>query len=155
MHPGMYAWWKSRQECRGGGARAGWGHGDGDPYFAAPHSHDEGGGFGVRRPLRFLAYKLELTQEQVGELARVLAELKTERAQNSVDERRSTGALADALAGDTFDTARAREALDSRVKAAERLRDTVLAALGRIHALLTPEQRAKLAYLMRTGALSV
>jgi Spy/CpxP family protein refolding chaperone len=109
----------------------------------------------VRRPLRFLAFKLELTQEQVGELARILAELKTERAQNSVDERRSTGALADALAGDTFDTARAREALDSRVKAAERLRDTVLAALGRIHALLTPEQRAKLAYLMRTGALSV
>src|SRR5947209_20584347 len=35
-----------------------------------------GGPFGVRRPLRFLAYKLGLDEKQVAELARVLDELK-------------------------------------------------------------------------------
>ena len=38
-----------------------------------------GAGFGVRRPLRFLAYKLQLNEAQVEELARVLNDLKTER----------------------------------------------------------------------------
>jgi hypothetical protein len=37
--------------------------------------------------VRFLAYKLELDERQVGELARILDELKTERAQAEVDRR--------------------------------------------------------------------
>src|SRR5262245_8462388 len=45
-----------------------------------------GGGFGVRRPLRFLAHKLELDEQQVVQLARILDELKTERAQAAVDD---------------------------------------------------------------------
>src|SRR6476620_10523637 len=49
----------------------------------------EEGGFGVRRPLRFLAYKLGLDEKQVAELARVLDDLKTERAQVAVDDRRT------------------------------------------------------------------
>ena len=68
---------------------------------------------------------------------------------------RATGAAHVLLAGDTFDTARAQAAADRRVKSAERLRDAVSAALREIHAILTPEQRGKLAYLIRTGALSV
>src|SRR5262249_54332211 len=36
------------------------------------------GGFGVKRPLRFLAYKLDLTEHQITELAAILDELKTE-----------------------------------------------------------------------------
>ena len=69
-----------------------------------------GGAFGVRRPLRFLAYKLELDERQVAELARILDELKTERAQAEVDRRRSLSAFADAVAGDTFDDAQAKQA---------------------------------------------
>jgi hypothetical protein len=53
-----------------------------------------GGAFGVRRPLRFLAYKLELNDAQVSELARILDELKTERAQAAVDHRRALSAFA-------------------------------------------------------------
>ena len=49
--------------------------------FMAPWGGDEGfgagGGFGVRRPLRFLAHKLELDEKQVVQLARILDELKT------------------------------------------------------------------------------
>jgi len=109
----------------------------------------------VRRPLRFLAHKLELSEEQVAELAKVLNDLKTERAQAAVDDRRATSAFADALTGETFDQAKVSGAADARVKVAERLRDAVTAALGKIHAILDSQQRAKLAYLIRTGALSI
>ena len=118
----------------------------GGPGFA-------GGPFGVRRPLRFLAWKLQLDEAQVELLATILNELKTERAQASVDDRRSLTAFADAVAGETFDEARVGEAVTQRVKSTERLQDTIGKALGRIHALLNPEQRARLAYLIRTGAL--
>jgi Spy/CpxP family protein refolding chaperone len=120
------------------------------------HAHDEfEGGFGVRRPLRFLAHRLELTDAQVATLARILDELKTERAQAAVDGRRALGELADAVAGEAFDATKAQTAGDRRVKAAERVRDAVLTALREIHATLTPEQRGRLAYLIRTGALVV
>jgi Spy/CpxP family protein refolding chaperone len=105
--------------------------------------------------LRYLAYKLELDERQVAELARVLDELKTERAQGEVDRRRSLTALADAVAGEAFDEARAKEAGALRVATAERLRDAVVKALGRIHALLDADQRQRLSYLIRTGALQV
>src|SRR5688572_3353221 len=112
-------------------------------------------GFGVRRPLRFLAYKLELDGKQVEQLARILDALKTERAQVSVDDRRTVSDLADAVAGDAFDAARAAAGADRRVESARRLRDAVVNALQQIHAMLNPEQRAKLAYLMRSGVLLV
>jgi Spy/CpxP family protein refolding chaperone len=116
-------------------------------------SDDFEGGFGVRRPLRFLAHRLDLTDTQVAALARVLDELKTERAQAAVDGRRALAELADAVGADTFDAAKAQTAGDRRVKSAERLRDAVLTALREIHALLNPEQRGRLAYLIRAGAL--
>jgi Spy/CpxP family protein refolding chaperone len=113
------------------------------------------GGFGVRRPLRVLAYKLDLDEKQVAELARLLDEVKTERAQVEVDDRRTLAEFADALSGEAFDTAKAVSAGDRRVASAARLRDTVLRFLQQIHAILNPEQRARLAYLIRTGALVV
>jgi len=64
------------------------------------------GGFGVRRPLRFLAHKLDLDDRQAAELARTPDELKTERAQAEVDRRRTVSAFADARAGDAFETPR-------------------------------------------------
>jgi Spy/CpxP family protein refolding chaperone len=114
-----------------------------------------GGDFGVRRPLRYLAHKLELDEEQTADLATILDDLKTERAQAEVDARRSMAAFADAVASDTFDAARAGEGGTTRVRSAERLREAVLGALGRIHALLRPEQRRRLAYLIRSGTLRI
>jgi Spy/CpxP family protein refolding chaperone len=112
-----------------------------------------GGGFGVRRPLRFLAHQLDLDDRQVAELARVLDDLKTERAQAEVDRRRTVAAFADALGGEAFDTAKAGEGGELRVQSAQRLRDAVLKALQQMHAILNPEQRQRLAYLIRTGTL--
>lgn len=88
-------------------------------------------------------------------LAGILDELKTERAQAAVDHRRTTSSFADAVSGDAFDETKAKAAADERVKSTERVQSAVARALARIHALLKPDQRAKLAYLLRTGALSM
>ena len=173
MHPGMMYWWKARHaggngcgssagcgpgEGGGRGGHGGWRHGGGEERHAG-HGGDGddfgGGAFGVRRPLRFLAYKLELDDRQVAELARILDELKTERAQAEVDRRRTMSAFADAVAGESFDDAKAKDGADLRVSSAQRLRDAVTKALGRIHALLDKEQREQLAYLIRTGTLQL
>ncbi len=167
MHPGVFGFWRSRHARAHGCEDAGCGP-HGGPFgwqgaHAAPYggggggAGDDfgGGGFGVRRPLRFLAHKLDLDEPQVTELAAILSELKTERAQASVDLRRTTSALADAVAAEAFDEAKVKAAAEERVKSDERVQAAVARALGRIHALLRPEQRAKLAYLLRTGALSI
>jgi Spy/CpxP family protein refolding chaperone len=157
----MMYWWKNRHQGGEGHAWAGCGGhaGSDDPREWAgtrwAGEHHGGGEFGVRRPLRFLAYKLELDEKQVGELARILQELKTERAQAEVDGRRTVAAFADAVAGEAFDKAKADEAGAIRVKSAERLRDAVSKALGQIHSLLNAEQRSTLAYLIRTGVVSL
>jgi Spy/CpxP family protein refolding chaperone len=114
-----------------------------------------GGTFGVRRPLRFLAYKLDLDERQTEQLAAVLDELKTERAQAAVDHRRMTAALADLFGGGAFDAAKAAEAAKARVAAAERLALVQAKALARVHALLDEEQRKTFAYLLRTGVLAI
>ena len=109
----------------------------------------------VRRPLRFLTYKLELQDNQVAELAKILDEIKTERAQVAVDHRRALSAFADAVEGGDYDEARAAAGAQIRVQSAERLKGAVLNALGRLHKMLDPQQRSRLAYLIRTGTLSI
>jgi Spy/CpxP family protein refolding chaperone len=146
----MGGWWHAHR--RGCGEGSAGGHGRGFGMHGGGHG-DDGGAFGVRRPLRYLAYRLELDEKQTAELARILDELKTERAQVTVDERRAVSAFADALSGDVLDPAKLGEAAASRVRSAERLRDAVVTALGRIHALLGAEQRKQLAFLIRTGAV--
>ena len=163
MYPGSMHWWAARRRAAECGTSAGCGRGGhrgeerGHHRWASPpDSGDLGAGaFGVRRPLRFLAYKLDLRDEQVAQLARILSEVKTERAQAEVDGRRTLGAFADAVAGSSFDGQRAGEGAALRVRSAERLRDVVVKALGQIHALLDPEQRDRLAYLIRTGTLVI
>jgi len=160
MHPGMMWWWKRarRHGCGEGGeahAEGGWQAGPWGHHGGGGDDFGGGGAFGVRRPLRFLAYKLNLSEEQVSQLAKILDELKTERAQAAVDDRRTVAAFADALGLEKFDEARSKEGGDLRVKSAERLRDAVVKSLGKIHAVLDSGQRAQLAYLIRTGVLSI
>jgi len=97
--------------------------------FPGEEGFGAGGGFGVRRPLRFLAHKLELDEKQVVSLARIL------------DEQ--------------FDGAKAAAAGERRVESGKRLRATLVRSLEQIHALLNAEQRARLAHLIRTGVLAV
>ena len=147
MHPAMVSWWRARHGSEVAvGLRAGRGsvpalgradgrglrHGGRAAVGRGGDGEGFGGGaFGVRRPLRFLAYKLELDERQVGRAGPILDELKTERAQAEVDRRRSLSAFADAVAGETFDEARAKQAAGQRVTTAERLRDAVTAGARR------------------------
>jgi Spy/CpxP family protein refolding chaperone len=72
-----------------------------------------------------------------------------------VDRRRTVAAFADALSSDVFDAAKAAEGGELRVQSEVRLRDAVLKALQQIHAVLNADQRTRLAYLIRTGALLI
>lgn len=160
MYPRMSYWWDyGRRPSVGRWAGCGTFTGAYDWSWAYSSGGRPGdycrAAFGVRRPLRLLAYKLGLNAEQVKELARILNELKTERAQAEVDDRRSFAGLADALAKATFEMEKAREGVALRVRSAERLQDAVVKALGQLHALLDSEQRAKLAYLIRMGIIAL
>ncbi len=163
MHPAFLHWWKSQRHS-GHGCHDFAAHASCGPtgrveddrvggFFAA--SDGDAGSFGVRRPLRFMAHKLDLDPEQVETLAGILDDLKTERAQAAVDDRRTLSAFAETLSADGFDEARAQTAAELRVKSAERLRDAVVTALRRTHGMLTPEQRKRLATLLRTGTLVI
>lgn len=157
MHPGFYYWWKRSEDgrndekwvsaCgRGGYRRRGRSRKHGG-YHAAD--------FGVRRPLRYMAHRLDLDDDQIDTLAAILNVLKTERAQARLDEQRSITAIADAVAGNDFDKDGAAEALSLRVKSAERLKEEVLKTLEKTHAMLDDEQRRRLAYLLRSGQLTI
>lgn len=102
-----------------------------------------------------MAYKLDLDEPQIEKLAVILNTLKTERAQAALDERRSVNVFAEALEAESFDEAKASSAGADRVQTAERLRKAVESALRDVHAMLDPEQRKRLAYLMRTGSLTI
>lgn len=165
MYPGFIPHWR-RQRCGESRVGTGWGSSDaragygGWAYGAAPEDADAGfgfggGAFGVRRPLRYLAYKLQLEEAQVAELARILDEIKTERAQAAVDHRRAISSFADAIEGEVFDEGKANAGASLRLESADRLRGAVVRALGRLHKLLDPQQRTRLAYLIRTGTLSI
>jgi len=109
MHPGMM-WWLRQARAHGRGSCGSRPGGEGGPEgfayeFGFGRGGDfggAGGAFGVRRPLRFLAFKLNLSEDQVSELAKILDELKTERAQAAVDDRRVTAAFADSVGLDQF-----------------------------------------------------
>ena len=167
MHPGFFQWWRSRHVSASCGTANACSTNCGDSPGTWEERRDAaagegegpfsggGGPFGVRRPLRFMAHKLGLREDQVATLAGLLDELKTERAQADVDYRRSVGAFAESLSGVTFDAKRAAEAADARVKATDRVQKAVLKTLEKTHALLDDEQRKRLGYLLRTGVLTI
>jgi hypothetical protein len=168
MHPGFHGWWRARHQGHDAFMHASCGHGGRHHHrgrhhddhahpcgaWAAP-SFDEGGLLGVRRPLRYLAYKLELSEPQVAAFAAILDELKTERAQAAVDQRRRISALAEAVEGEAFDVERVQSASEEQQRSDARVRQAVAQALAKMHAALEDDQRKRLAYLLRTGALSM
>src|SRR5436853_5790589 len=156
MHPGMMHWWRSRHAAREYAVHAGCGSMAHGAYWAAPPDHGDlgAGAFGVRRPLRYLAYKLGLDEQQVAELARILNELKTERAQAEVDGRRAVTALADAIAGEVFDHQKGTECTTPPVRCRMPFPNVPSQLLSLIVVLPTPLPRIPLASLSRSRTLS-
>ncbi len=124
------------------------GRGREDPVFGAS-------GFGVRRPLRFLARRLDLSDEQLEDAARILERLEIERAQAAVDLRRTAADLADALDGNEFSTESAGGASQTRVDTARRVQEALTTALRELHEVLASDQRSQLATLIRRGELRI
>ena len=114
-----------------------------------------GAGLGVRRPLRFLSWKLDLSPEQTSSLARILERLKLERAQAALDARRAAADLADALESGELARAKLESAGALRAEAARRIEAAVAKAIEELHALLDAEQRTQLAEMVRTGAIRI
>jgi hypothetical protein len=129
-----------------------------ESVFSRGHFREEevfgAGGLGVRRPLRWLAWRLDLDSEQVAAAAKILERLKLERAQAAVDLRRAASDLADAVESGEFARARVESAGSVRLGAAQRVQQAVARALEELHALLDSEQREKLAALIRGRELA-
>jgi len=127
------------------------------PRFGWHQAEDDlmGSHFGVRRPLRFLAWKLDLDQKQIEQIAKILDQLKTDRAQAAVDDRRTLTDFAEAFASEQFGESQAKAGVERRKQSAEQLGQSVYKALSAIHGVLNAEQRERFAYLVRTGALSL
>jgi hypothetical protein len=172
MHPG-YMWYRKQRQGRGqayGGTcgptyasawcEAGTGasdtewtfhsssRGSGDPVFGSS-------GFGVRRPIRFLSERLDLSEQQVSELARIIERIRIERAQAAVDLRRAADEFADVLESGDFTTEAAESAGQRRIAAAKNVQDVVSSSLRLLHEMLDEEQRDELASLIRTGAIKL
>ncbi len=111
--------------------------------------------FGVRRPLRFLTHRLDLDESQVRRLASVLNQLKTEREQAALDEKRSVAKLAELLTEGTPTLDDCKSQLSSRVATTEHLVDETAKAVVAISHLLDEDQRAELIDLLLTGEFTL
>ncbi len=168
MHPGYLWYWKQLQQ-RGGSCgptyASAWcetgTRGSGTEWTFHSSSRASGdsifgsGGFGIRRPLRFLSERLDLTEKQVSRLARIFERIRIERDQAAVDLRRAAGQFADALEGSDFLPDAAAAAGQRRVDAAKSVQEVVSRSLQDLHALLDEDQRDELASLIRTGAIKL
>ncbi len=168
MHPGFLWYWTQRQRyggtcvptyssawCETGTHASGpeWtfrasSRRSSDPIFGS-------GAFGIRRPVRFLAERLDLTEKQLSQLARIVERIRIEREQAAVDLRRAAAQFADALEGSDFTLDAAKAAGQQRIDAAKSVQEVVSRSLQELHELLDEDQRDELASLIRTGAIKL
>ena len=113
------------------------------------------GGFGVRRPLRYLSYQLDLDESQRRRVAIVLDRVKTEREQATLDEKKMIAELADLVVDPEVSTDSLEGALAARVQSTRQVQTHIANALKEIISALDPDQREELAYLLRTGAFRI
>lgn len=140
--------------CGGGGGYGSFGGGaSGGPLRWARFRKwgGHGGGIGGSFWLRALYERLDTTPGQEREIRAAIEELR-ERARDAktgLPETRQN--IGKAIAGDTFDES-AFEAVSARFDAtAEKMKDALSAALKRIHAVLDPKQRERLADIVGRG----
>ncbi|MGD8417875.1 MAG: periplasmic heavy metal sensor [Pseudomonadales bacterium] len=114
-----------------------------------------GRSFGVRRPLRYLSYQLDLDESQRRKIAIALDSVKTEREQATLDDKRMAADLAEAILRPDLSTEALNQALAGRLESTRRVQAKVAAALKDIAETLDSDQREEFAYLVRTGAFRI
>jgi Spy/CpxP family protein refolding chaperone len=143
--------------CGGGGPGFGYGGFGGPPWARGFRSWGRGGhrgGIGGSFWLRMLYARLDTTPGQEREIRAAIEELRdrAKDAKSGMLETRES--LGKSVAGETFDDA-AFEAVSARVDAtSEKMKDALSSALKRVHAVLDPKQRERLADLVSKGAFS-
>lgn len=130
------------------------------PWYASRGHHHwksgrHAGSFGVRRPLRYLSYQLDLDESQRRRVAVVLDAVKTEREQAALDEKKMAADLAELVAKPQLTDEALNGVLAARVRSTERVQARVAAAIREIVDVLDPDQREEFAYLVRTGAIHI
>ena len=124
-------------------------------YESRWHHRGGRGYFGVRRPLRYLAHQLDLDDSQTRKMASILNQLKTEREQAELDEKRTVAGMANLLADGTPSLNEMREALSGRVKSAQHLQEETAKAVVAIVNLLDDDQRGEFITVLLTGSVCV
>lgn len=110
--------------------------------------------FGVRRPLRYLSYQLDLDEKQTRQMAKILDRLKTERAQVALDDDRTMSNIAELVTSETLSVESLQDTLSARVEGADRLRTEVANAIAEIVDMLDPDQREEFSHLLTSKAFS-
>jgi hypothetical protein len=105
--------------------------------------------------MRYLAWKLDLSDEQSREIVAVLDRLKTAYSQSKLDRDRSLSQIADAFGGSTYDADGVDAALSARTDSARVLNTELGTALRRMFEILTESQRRDFAYLLRSGGFTL
>ena len=113
-----------------------------------------GAHFGVRRPLRYLGYQLDLSENQMRRMASVLNAIKNERKQSELDEKRTLTAIADLMTDGTPTLEEFSEALQPRTESANQLQAEIASGLAQISDILDEDQRERFVGLLLSGAIS-
>lgn len=117
------------------------------------HHHGSSANFGVRRPLRYLTYQLDLDESQTRKVASILNRLKTEQEQAALDTKRTTQALAELMSGQAPLAEELKVALAPRLESAQRLQDELAHAIQSLHAALDEDQCERFADLLASGSI--
>ena len=113
-------------------------------------------GFGRRGPrgIFFSLRRLGLDRRQREEVWHVADGVRRAAGDLRFGKWRGLATAAEALGDETFDRARVEAEADSQLAKMTELRKTVVDGLAKIHAILTPEQRARVRelFVARTAA---
>ena len=113
------------------------------------------GGFGVRRPLRYLSYHLDLDESQRRQLAACFERIKLEREQAELDHKKTDVSLAAEFMRVEVSVEDLRQAQAPRAQADANLQTVVAKELYEIASILDAEQREEFAHLLRTGVIKL
>ncbi len=119
-------------------------------YESRGHRH---GSFGVRRPLRYLSYHLDLDESQRRRLAASLERIKLEREQSKLNRKRTDTTLAEAFLRVETSVDDLAAALAPNAEAELAMQKVIAKELFEIANVLDTDQREEFAHLLRTGVL--
>jgi len=113
------------------------------------------GGFGARRPLRYLSYRLDLDERQQRLVAAILDRLKIDREQARLDEKKTLSELAGVVSAAEISVEAFQRALAPRVDSARDLQTSAAKAMQELVEVLDADQREELSQLILSGAFRI